>query len=109
MSAIPNQEADAQSVRTSPAGTPEEEATTGMAWEPAMEKRPPNKFPVWEKVLHPFQPVVATGRFPSSKSPRLRHCSWKEGLVQIPQTKKSSVMTTQEELPSLTEELEVIW
>ena len=32
---------------------PEEEATVGMAREPAAEKRPPNKFLGWEKVLHP--------------------------------------------------------
>ena len=52
-SAILIEEANPQSTRTTPAGTPEEEATAGMAREPAVEKRPPNKFPGWEKVLHP--------------------------------------------------------
>ena len=53
MSAIPTEEADTQSTGTTPAGTPEEEATMGTAREPAVERRPPNKFPGWQNVLHP--------------------------------------------------------
>ena len=80
-SAIPTEEADPQSTRTTPASTPEEKATMGMAREPAAEKRPPNKFPDWEKVLHPSQPVVAAGQIPHLlRGPRLRE----ERLVQIP-------------------------
>ena len=45
MSAIPTEEANPQSIRTTPALTPEEEATTEMAEEPAVEKRPLNRFP----------------------------------------------------------------
>ena len=37
----------------------------------AEEKRPPNKFPGWEKVLCPSRPIVATGQIPPpSRSPR---------------------------------------
>ena len=51
-SAIPTKEANPQSAGTTPASTPEEEATTGAAREPAVERRSP-KFPGWEKVLYP--------------------------------------------------------
>ena len=74
------EEAAPQSVRSTPAGTPEEEATMGMAMEPAMEKRPPNKFPGWEKVLHTSRPMVAAMQIPPPlKGPRLRPCSWSLG------------------------------
>ena len=64
MSAIPVEEANTQSARATPASTPEEEATVGMAREPTAEKRPPNKFPGWKKVLHPSQPMVAARQIP---------------------------------------------
>ena len=52
MSAIPTEEANPQSAKTTPASTPEEETITGVAREPAAERRCP-KFLGWEKVLHP--------------------------------------------------------
>ena len=80
-SAKPTKEADPQSTRTTPVSTPEEEATAGMAKESIVEKRPPIKFLGWEKVLHPSQPVVATGQIPHLlKGLRLME----ERLVQIP-------------------------
>ena len=48
---IPTEETNPQST-TTPASTPEEEATVGVAREPAAERRSP-KFLGWEKVLHP--------------------------------------------------------
>ena len=53
MSAISTEKANPQDAGTTSAGTPKEEATMGMARKPAAEKRPPNKFLGWEKVLHP--------------------------------------------------------
>ena len=82
MSTIPTEEANTQTTGTTPARTPEEEATVGTAREPAVEKRPPNKFPGWEKVLHPSQPMVAAGQISHPlRSPRLRFCNWEERLV----------------------------
>ena len=46
------------------ANPPVKEATMDMTMEPAVEKRPPNKFPGWEKVLHPSRPVVAARQVP---------------------------------------------
>ena len=109
-SAIPTEEANPQSARATPAGTPEEEATVGMAREPAAEKRPLNKFPGWEKVLHPSQPVVAARQIPHLlRGPRLRFCNWEERLVWIPQTEGPKVMTTLQETPLPTQESEVVW
>ena len=72
-STIQMEEADPQSARSTPANTLEVEATVGMAREPTVEKRPPIKFPGWEKVLHPSQPMVAAGQIPPpSRDPRLR-------------------------------------
>ena len=51
-----------------------------MTVESAAEKRPPNKFPGWAKVLHPSRPVVATREIPPlSRGPRQRHHSWSMG------------------------------
>ena len=81
-SAIPTEEANPQSAMT-PTGTPEEQATVGAVREPAAERRSP-KFPGWEKVLHPSQPVVAAGQIPHpSRGPRLGFCNWEERMVQI--------------------------
>ena len=108
-SAIPTEEANPQSAETTPAGTPEEEATTGMAREPAAEKRPPNKFSGWEKVLHPSWPMVAADQIPClSRGPRLRFCNWEERMVQIPWVELMKVTTTPQETPLPTQELEVI-
>ena len=107
-STIPTEKANHQSA-TTPASTPEEEAIAGMAREPAAERRSP-KFPGWEKVLHLSQPVVAAGQIPHpSRSPRLRFCNWEQRVVQIPQTELFKMMTTPQETPLPTQELEVIW
>ena len=60
-----------ESTQPIPAGTPVKEATMDMTMEPTAEKRPLNKFPGWEKVLHPSRPVVPTGQIPPLlKGPR---------------------------------------
>ena len=80
MSAIPAEEANPQSARTTPASTPKEEAIMGADKEPAAKRRTP-KFPGWEKVLHPSRPMTAVGQIPClSRGPRLRE----ERVVQIP-------------------------
>ena len=53
-----------QHTQPTPAGTPVKEATMDMTMEPTVEKRPPNKFLVWEEVLHPSRPIVAIGQIP---------------------------------------------
>ena len=66
------------------ADPPVKEATVDMTMEPAVEKRPPNKFLAWEKVLHPSRSIVAAGQIPPlSRGPRQRPCcrSLGEGLV----------------------------
>ena len=104
-SAILTEEADPQSTETTPAGTPKEGATVGMAKEPCAEKRPPNKFLGWERILHPSQSMVAAGQIPHlSKGPRLG----KERPVQIPQTELSDVTTPLQEISSPTQELGVV-
>ena len=103
------EEANPQSTGTTPASTSEEEATMRVTREPAVERRSP-KFPGWEKVLHPSQPMVAVGQIPyPSRGPRLRFCNWEERVVWIPWTELSKMMTTPHETPSPTQELEVIW
>ena len=52
-SAIQTEEDDPQSAMSTPVSTPEEEDTAGMGRESIAEKRPQNKFPGWEKVIHP--------------------------------------------------------
>ena len=106
-STILTEEANLQSARTTPASIPKQEATAKTAREPAVEKRPPNRFPGWEKVLHPSWPMVAIGQIlPPSRSPRIRPCSSGEGLVWIPQTEEQKVMTTLQEPP--TKELDIV-
>ena len=69
----PTEDPAPQSAKSIPTGTPVEEATMEMAMEPDAEKRPPNKFPGWEKVLHPSRPMVATGAdSPSVKRPKTK-------------------------------------
>ena len=55
-STIQTEEDDPQDAMSTPISTPEEEATAGTARESIAEKRPPIKFPGWEK--------VATGQIP---------------------------------------------
>ena len=97
MSTIQIEEDYPQSAMSTPVSTPEEEATMGMARE-SIAKRPPNKFPGWEKVLYPSQPLVAARQMPHLlRGLRLRE----ERLVQIPQTERLKVMTTRRNPPCL--------
>ena len=96
MSTNPVKEAEPHSMATMLAIAPEVKATTKAAGEPAAERKSP-KFPSWEKVLHPSQPVVAAGQIPHlSGSPGQRFHNWE-------------MMTGPPETPSPTQELEVIW
>ena len=65
---IPSKGATPQSAQQTPAGTTIREATIEMTVKPPAEKRPPNKFPSWEKVLHLSRPIGAAGE----TSPLLR-------------------------------------
>ena len=57
--------------QSTPTNIPVKEAVMDTTMEPAAEKRPPNKFPGWEKVLHSSRPVVAARKIPPlSKGPR---------------------------------------
>ena len=44
--------------------TPADPPAMKVTLELTEEKRPPNKFPGWEKVLCPSRPIVATGQIP---------------------------------------------
>ena len=59
----PAEEAESHSMATMPAIAPKVQATTKASQESAVERKSP-KFPRWEKVLHPSQPVVAVGQLP---------------------------------------------
>ena len=79
-SVIPTEEASPKSA-TTPASTPEEEATMRAIGEPAAERRSP-KFLGWEKVLHPFQPVMDAQQIPHPlRGQRLWFCNWEEWMV----------------------------
>ena len=68
---IPSEEATPRGTQPTPADTPVKEAAVDMTMESYAEKRPPNKFPGWEKVLHPSRFVVTAGEIPPlSKGPR---------------------------------------
>ena len=102
--AISPKEVTPWSAQPTPTGTPVKEATMDMTVEPVTEKRFPNKFPGWEKVLHPSRPIVTTRQIPPlSRGPRQRPHSWSlgKGLVWIPQTKELGVTTTQSDPPHL--------
>ena len=86
------------------------EATMDATLELTEEKRPPNKFSGWKKVLHPSRPVVVARQILLLlRSPRQRPHSQRlgEGLVQIPQPKEPRVLTAWLEPLSPTKELEV--
>ena len=96
MYASPGEKAEPCSAATMPAIAPEVETTPKTAREQAVERKSP-KFPSWEKVLHPPQPVVTVGQiFHLSGSLGQRFWDWK-------------MMTTPPETPSPTQELEFIW
>ena len=66
-------------------GTPGVQATTKAAGELAAERKSP-KFPSWEKVLHPSQPVVAVRQIPClSGSQGQRFHNW-EMMTTPPET-----------------------
>ena len=52
---IPPKEVTPQSAQPTPASTPMKEAIMDTTMEPAEEKRPPNKFPGWEKLATSLQ------------------------------------------------------
>ena len=90
---------------------PVKEATMDIAMKSTVQKRPPNQFSGWEKVLHLSRPVVATGQIPPlSRGPKPRPHSWSLGerLVQHHQTNESRMSATQSEPPSPTKELDVV-
>ena len=49
----PPKEATPKGAQPAPANCPVKEATMDVTMGPTMEKKPPNQFPGWEKVLHP--------------------------------------------------------
>ena len=68
---IPPKEVTPESAQPTPADVPVKEATMDTTMEPAVERRPLNKFPGWEKVLHPSRPVaIARQISPLLKGPR---------------------------------------
>ena len=96
MSTGPGEKAEPHSMTTMPAIALEVETTPKTAGELAEERRSP-KFPGWENVLHPSQPVVAAGQISHlSGSLGKRFWDWK-------------MMTAPPETPSPTQELEVVW
>ena len=69
MPSSPAKGAEPPSMMTVPAATSWEQAVQETLQKPAREKKCP-KFPRWEKVLHPSQPVVVAGQPPHpSRSP----------------------------------------
>ena len=68
---ITPKEATTESTLPMPADPPVKKATVDTTLEPTVEKRPPNKFLGWEKVLHPTRPIVAARQIPPPlRSPR---------------------------------------
>ena len=112
ISIIPPEEATPKNALPTLANPLVKKATVDMTMQPAAEKRPLNKFPGWEKVLHPSRSIVTTGQIPPlSRGLRQRPHSWHLGerLVWHPQTKELSMLTSQSEPPLPTKELEVAW
>ena len=67
----PPEEVTPGGAQPTPADIPVKEAAVDTTMKPAAEKRPLNKFPGWEKVLHPSRPIVAARQIPLlSKVPR---------------------------------------
>ena len=57
-------EATPKGAQLAQADSPVKEATVDVTMEPTREKKPPNWFPGWEKVLHPSRLVVAMKQIP---------------------------------------------
>ena len=109
---IPPKEATPKGTQPTPANPPVKEVTVDVTMEPTAEKKCPNQFPGWEKVLHPSRPIIATGKIPPLlRGPKQRPHSWNLGekLVWHPQTDELRVLATQLELPLPTKESEVVW
>ena len=62
-------EANPKGAQPAQANSPVKEATADVTMEPTREKKPPNQFPGWEKVLHPSRLVVAAGHIPPIERP----------------------------------------
>ena len=108
---ITPKEATTESALPTPANGPVKEAIVDMTVESTVEKKPPNKFLGWKKVLQPSRPMLL-GRIPlyqEAQGKGLAVGVWGKGLVWLPQTKELKVLTTQLEPPSPTKELEVAW
>ena len=87
-SAKPVEKAKTPSIAATPASTAKVQAAMKASQEPPAERKSP-KFPRWEKVLHPSQPVVAVEQLPClSGSPEWKSHSWQ-------------MMTTPTRFPSL--------
>ena len=102
---IPPEEATPEGTQPTLADPPVKEAIVDITMEPTEEKKPPNQFPGWEKVLHPSRLKVAARQIPPLlRGPKQRPHSWSLGerLVQHPQTDELRVSATQLEPPSLT-------
>ena len=84
---------------TMPAVASKEQAARKTSQEPVEERKSP-KFPRWEKVLHPSQPVVVSGQLPCpSRSLEwtyllMANCNWHTRIAPT-------------EAPSHVQELEV--
>ena len=107
----PPEEVTPQSTQPTLASTPMKKAIKDMPMEPAAEKRPPNQFPGWKKVLHPSRPIVTAEEAPPllrGMKQRPHSQSSGGGLVWPPQTKEPGVPTTQSEPPLPPSKSEVI-
>ena len=88
VSGNPTEEAEPHSTTTVPAIAPKEEATREASQGLAMERKSP-KFPRWENVLHPSQPMVDAGQLTCpSKSLEWTHllmaiCNWHTKMAPI--------------------------
>ena len=72
---LPPKEVTPKGAQPTPANIPMKEAAMDTTMEPTVEKRPLNKFPGWEKVLHPLQ---------------THNCYWADSpSVERPKTKAS--------------------
>ena len=61
---IPPKEATPKGAQPTPADPTVKEATMDITMKPTAEKKPPNQFHGWEKVLHPSRPMVSARQIP---------------------------------------------
>ena len=69
---IPPKEAMPEGTQPPLANPAVKEATVDVAMESTAEKKPPNQFPGWKKVLHPSRLVVGAGQFPPIERPKTK-------------------------------------